>query len=302
MGRSFCKFLTAGLCLLLPLQSLAQTPYADCRHPYEMEAAAPAPDGLFPDGDLFRPLLADFKQPQFVAGRWRVKPREGPDFVGGNVAFGENFGVYRERFDGAGPCDGWQLSLNGGVFAQFNLSAPSSDLINADYIIGVPLTFRRGDASGRLRLYHQSSHLGDEFILGNPGINRLNLSFEESELLLSYDWRWLRVYGGLGFLLHRSPDLDRLRWQYGGELRYQLPGKVPFTATPVFFLLGAEIKQLEHHNYDLNYAVRSGFEIFRTPSGRQLRILAGYYKGFNPFGQFFDQRIQAFGVDLIFGF
>ncbi len=55
-----------------------------------------------------------------------------------------------------------------GVF-QFDLSAPSSDLINTDYVVGVPLSWRSGGWSTRVRLYHQSSHLGDEFLLGRPG-------------------------------------------------------------------------------------------------------------------------------------
>ena len=45
----------------------------------------------------------------------------------------------------------------GGVLAQFDLAATSFDLINADYVIGIPLTFRRGGFSGRARFYHLTS-------------------------------------------------------------------------------------------------------------------------------------------------
>ena len=69
----------------------------------------------------------------------------------------------------AGPAgarkDAWQLSISGAVFAQFNLDASSMDLINADYIIGFPLSYRNGSWSARARLFHQSSHLGDDFLL-----------------------------------------------------------------------------------------------------------------------------------------
>jgi hypothetical protein len=40
------------------------------------------------------------------------------------------------------PGDGVQLDAEGAVFAQFDYEAPSKDLINADYTIGFPLTFR----------------------------------------------------------------------------------------------------------------------------------------------------------------
>ncbi len=66
----------------------------------------------------------------------------------------------------------------------------------------------------RVRLYYQSSHLGDEFILRNPDFNRINLSFEEIEALLSLDVKWARIYGGGGYLIHREPALDRSRAQW----------------------------------------------------------------------------------------
>ncbi len=87
------------------------------------------------------------------------------------------------------------------MFALFNLDAPSSDLINADYWIGLPISYRKGPWSYVLRFYHQSSHLGDEFILGNPGVDRVNLSYEDMELLVSYEWERWRLYGGGGYLL-----------------------------------------------------------------------------------------------------
>ncbi len=82
--------------------------------------------------------------------------------------------------------------------------------------MGIPVSWRRGDWSTRVRLYHQSSHVGDEFLLENPAFNRVNLSFEEVEAILSYDHRWVRVYADGGNLLHREPAVpDRHRIQMG---------------------------------------------------------------------------------------
>ncbi len=90
------------------------------------------------------------------------------------------------------------MSLLGGVFSQYNLDTPSDDLINADYLVGPMLTLRRGRVSARLRLYHQSSHLGDEFILNKPGVDRINLSFEPFDGLVALTGRWWRLYVGGG--------------------------------------------------------------------------------------------------------
>ena len=153
-----------GVLLLLPsvaLSSADASPQTlDCRYAVETPDATPAdgapvrPVRRFPRDDLFRPVLADPKQPQFVISRQRVIPDQDGDFVAGWVVYGETFGI--RRYVGDRPCDGVQVNIQGGVFAQFNLSAPSYDLLNSDYVVGLPVTFRRGGVSGRFRLYHQS--------------------------------------------------------------------------------------------------------------------------------------------------
>ena len=106
----------------------------------------------FPMGDPFQPLIADPKQPQFFGSRER---------------------------------DALQLSVEGSLFAQFNMNTPSYDLINADYTIGIPVTYRHGDNSLRVHIYHQSSHLGDEFLQSVNPPEQVNLSYEAIELIYS---------------------------------------------------------------------------------------------------------------------
>src|SRR6185295_7497258 len=116
----------------------------------------------FPAGDLFAAPLADQKQPRFHTTWQRWHTGTGT-FDIASVGFGENFGLV--RWPRGHPGDGWQLGISGSVFAIFNLDTPSLDLLNADYLVGFPISYRSGDWSARLRLYHQSSHLGDEFLL-----------------------------------------------------------------------------------------------------------------------------------------
>ncbi|MFH1994694.1 MAG: DUF1207 domain-containing protein [Nitrospinota bacterium] len=137
---------------------------------------------VFPVGDFFKPLIADPKQPQFFVSFDRFRS-SGQEFTMASVGFGETFGMYRLLGEHEG--NGLQISLQGGLFAQFNMDAPSSDLINADYIIGIPLTYRHNDDSIRLRIYHQSSHLGDEFLQSVNPPERINLSYDTRPLNLS---------------------------------------------------------------------------------------------------------------------
>ena len=198
-------------------------PPRDCRYlQTEDPAAARTADEhrgeRFPKDDVFRPLTADPKEPRFLASYQRVRFRDANESINaGFVGFGENFGLWGKRQEKG--CDGWQIGVLGAVFSQFNLDGPSTDLINSDFLMGFPLTWRYGILSGRVRAYHQSSHLGDEFILHRPGFQRINLSFEEIDSLVSLDLWWVRLYGGGGFIVHREPELKRGKAQWGLEIR-----------------------------------------------------------------------------------
>ena len=97
---------------------------------------------VFPIGELFEPIVADPKEPQFSAGLHRVESsgRLG-EFTAGVVSYGEHFGLMRWE---KGNNQQWQLSIVGALFAQFNMIADSKDLVNADYGIGISGTHRRG--------------------------------------------------------------------------------------------------------------------------------------------------------------
>ena len=248
----------------------------------------------FPTGDLFRPLLADPKQPQFfVSFREYDTPTDATTVAA--VGYGETFGLYRQTGQHAG--EGLQLSLSGALFAQFDLDAPSNDLVNADYNIGLPVTWRDGPLSARLRLYHQSSHLGDEFLLrAQP--ERVNLSFESLELLGSYEWRFLRGYAGGEYLLHREPDdLDRAAAHYGLELR---TGYTLFGGRPI---AGLDVKRWQEHDWSSDYSLKAGLEYGAARAGlRRLRVMAELYDGFAPHGQFYEDPIDYFGLGVYLGF
>ena len=107
---------------------------------------------LFPQSQLFYPPMANPKEPRTHVTYLRLN-LPGSSFNIGSVGFGDSFGLVSTP--GWGKADTWQLNISGAVLAQFNLDAPSMDLINADYIIGFPLSYRNGPWSARTRLFHQ---------------------------------------------------------------------------------------------------------------------------------------------------
>ena len=176
-----------------------------------------------PRGDVFCPLIADPKASRTFASVLRHESGDNltdAELDIASVGIGDAFGL--GRWNGGRAGDGVQLSLTAGVFAQFDLATSSYDFLNADYVVGLPLTIRRGGFSTRIRIYHQSSHLGDEYLLREPPDrqDRENLSFEAVEWLLSADGGPIRLYGGGEMLFRREPeDLGRFVAHGGLELR-----------------------------------------------------------------------------------
>lgn len=250
-----------------------------------------------PRGDVFCPLIADPKSSgSFVSWeRVNTKSAFGTDI--GSVGVADRVGL--ARWGGPSPGEGLQIGLEGGIYAQFDLNSASYDLINADYTVGLPVTFRRGRTSARVRLYHQSSHLGDEFLLRADHPERENLSFQSLEGLLSVDVGPLRVYGGGEYLMNQQPDRLQPYIAHGGlELRQ----RTPFGASGIRLVAGGDVKALERDGWRAGYSTRAGLEFSRAGesgrTARRLMLLAEYYNGASPYGQFFRDRIEYAGVGL----
>jgi hypothetical protein len=257
----------------------------------EREAAAAVDVYALPEQELFGPLLADPRQPRFSVSYLHYRTNQN-EFAAASAAFGEYFGLASGVFGSSGSS---QVGIQGGVFALFNLEAPSSDLINADYWIGLPVSYRKGPWSYVLRLYHQSSHLGDEFILGNPGINRVNLSYEDMEFLASYEWERWRLYGGGGYMLNSEPDVAPKHLQGGAEyVRPRAAGRLSFIAA-------VDVQASEELEWRRSRSYQAGFEL-RSGSPRRARLMLEHFRGHSPNGQFYREPLRYTGLGLYFGF
>jgi hypothetical protein len=235
--------------------------------------------------------VADVKEPQFSTGIHRVKSSgQLGEFMAGVVSYGEHFGLVRWRTTAAKQ---WQVSIVGALFAQFNMNAESKDLINADYAIGVSGTHRHGSGFYRLRVLHQSTHLGDELLLGESPPVRVNFSLEAVDFLAAYKWHDYRLYGGVGYLLNvEASSLDRIGLQFGGDFlstRYRLL-KGNLTG-------GIDLTAFEGDDWSVNTTVKFGVEYGNPGSGnRRIRLMLEYYNGKAPFGPFFDVDISSYGL------
>jgi len=249
---------------------------------------------VLPPIELFEPLLADPRQPHFSASYlWYLGDPELTHV--GSANFGETFALLGGGLGGGR----WELGFLGGVFSIFDLDADSLDLINSDFWVGPTLSARSGGLSTQLRLYHQSSHLGDEFVLRNRA-ERVNLSYEGVDLLVSGDpWPWLRLYAGGGVIVHDEPNLDPLSAQAGIELE----SPWAFLGDVVRPLAAFDYQAREENHWREELGAAAGFQIENPEVAKlRLQILVSYFKGNSPNGQFFERRIEYVGVGAHFHF
>jgi Protein of unknown function (DUF1207) len=250
--------------------------------------------GFLPGGLIFDPLLADPRWPHFSASIQRYF--NDPDFRHiGAVSFGETIPLYRQALSFGGH---WEVGLQAGVFAIFDMDADSRDLVNADYFAALTGAYAQGPFQVLARLYHQSSHLGDEFLL-RTRTNRINLSYEAVDLKLSYHLfdRHVRLYAGGGYLFDQDPSsLKPWSAQAGIELKHRL-AFLP-NVTPV---IAMDVQMQEENGWTPNYSVRAGLQFDRARIlGRRLLVMLEYFSGNSPNGQFYRSKIDYIGLGAHF--
>ena len=255
-----------------------------------------------PATHLFVPLRADPKEPRFFISKIKVDSQANNNTNIAAVGFGEHFGFIRKQ---SGSQQGWQLGLGAAVFAQFNLDTPSDDLLNADYIIGIPLTWRQGDWSGRTRVYHQSSHLGDEYLL-HQSPERVNLSFEALEVMIAKDFGGLRIYGGgENIFSHEPADLGEKIIHIGFDWNGREDAFRVGQLGAARWVTGVDAKRWEQNDWKLQLSARAGLEFAPQHSSnkvnRRWSVLLEYYDGPSPYGQFYANDVNYWGVLLQLG-
>ena len=259
-------------------------------------AQATLPTGLLPVGHLFQPLLADPRWPHFSAA-YRYYLRD-PDLKHvGAVSFGETIPIFRGNAPGESQ---WEAGIQAGVFAVFQMDQPSKDLLNADYFAALYGAWRQGPFSTLGRLFHQSSHLGDEFLL-RTRTERVNLTYESVDLKLSYDLPWgFRAYAGGGYLFDQEPA-DLQPWSVQGGVEFRSPWTV--ASGHIRPVVALDLQSREQNGWNVDVSLRGGvqFENVRVLD-RNLQLLVEYFHGNSPDGQFFKRRVEYLGLGAHFHF
>lgn len=251
---------------------------------------------------LFQPLIADPRQVMNAASL-----RINDDVIGkhvGAVSFGDDFIIIRLKdvLLWHGDMD---LGFQAGIFTVFDLDHPEACLVNTDFFVGAMMTYAINKWSWRFRLWHLSCHLGDEFLISNPGFDRRNVSDEGVDVFASFQMNQaVRLYAGVGDILTRDREFPEKPFylEWGAEIRvfgarncYNKLYTQPF--------LAMHFRTWEEHDYDIDQTYALGVEWSKLQGvGRKFRVFFEYHNGYSKEGQFVRERANYFATKIEYGF
>jgi hypothetical protein len=261
----------------------------------------------FPSGTLFPALAADMKEPRNYASFRRTQfvdqapptVRNDRTMTAALLSLGTEFGLWVRRNPAGGDV---QVGIAAGVFTQFDVGVQSPTMINADYIIGPQLTYRRGDLGVRSRIIHQSSHLGDGLLRRandmEVALDQRGPSMEWADALFFVDGRHVRVYGTGRYVFNSITRLAPWQAAGGAELRARRSRWGNVDAQP---FVAVHVEALEARSWGTTRSAVAGISVNQPGAPRGLRLSAVYQNGFTPFGKFFTNvRVNSYGLQLEF--
>lgn len=249
---------------------------------------------LFPARTLFRPLLADPRWPHISLTHYNANHHEFHEM--GVISAGYDLPLVRYSHRSGRSIE---VGVQGSAFALFNLDVRSTILVNTDPTVGIPVSYRDNRFSVLWRLSHQSTHLGDEYILEHGTNVHEYVSVEMWDLTLSYETpeSW-RIFLGVAEPFAGRPE-DRLFVSTHVGFEYRSPKSLSLGIGTVRPVGAFYIQHRERDEWEASLTVRAGAEIESlSTDSLQVHLLGEFHDGYMPDGQFFRERTRYFGIGL----
>jgi hypothetical protein len=256
-----------------------------------VDAAAHTPFDVFPESEkVFQQLEADPRRIQLGASYYRLDGKDRAD-----AALGHSWGM--ARWHTADEAWTWQWNIEAMAYSRFTLGGSLNSFETVDFVGNLPVAARHGAFSARAMLFHESSHLGDDYIR-RTNDQGFRYSIDGARLTLSAEPRpWLRVYWGGAYLLHTVPDPARRSAQAGVELT-----SAPFGGRKLRAFAAQDVQFREAVGYRGSWRLTAGLILGWDGVPRSMRVYGGRFDGYSPFGQLYRRRERFTDIGLSFHF
>lgn len=253
---------------------------------------------FFPRTIGYKPLIFDPVESQSYGYFTRMKV-EGKSIRGLYAPFSVGFNkpIYRWKNTS-------QLNMDISVFTQFDMFGENGKfhrfMKNADYKIGLSYVWHKKNWDFRLRGFHISSHLGDDYLLNNGlEVYKNNpVNYEQLDFISIYKVKNIKLYGSVGYGI-------RPHFRHGNE-RKRLSFQTGFMYEKVLrnnnhtFIIGLDNRILEQNNFYPGTMAGMGLG-FRIPDNdRTFYLMIDVYNGHIPYGKFEAQKCRWIGLGFTF--
>lgn len=210
-----------------------------------------------------------------------------------------NLGLTKPVFASRGKKIQWEGNFGVAAFSQFDLIKQEdgsylAGLMNIDFKLSADLVVRKNNNLVRLRTFHLSSHIGDDYALRHSDTisNDKSVNYEQVDLTYMRTSDKYYFYAGVGWIYTIHVFRERLSFQTGGMLNFR-------ESKPLSYFAGTDIKILEENGYLPDARMAAGIS-FNHNSRPILRLWAEYYTGHLPYSTIDYGRVKWTGLAMAF--
>jgi hypothetical protein len=192
-----------------------------------------------------------------------------------------------------------------GVFSRFRIEYPSRDDVGQDWFVGMPFEIAYNKFTGRLRIMHRSSHIGDELV-ETTGAARIEFGGEYADFLAGYRFiEGARVYaGGTWNFRSYTEILPALRAR-GLHDTFSLQagidgGWYPWSQGRSGFTGGVDWQIAQRTNWRSQFSVAGGYGA--RVNGQGTKLLLRYFHGPSSMGEFFLTKETFWAAEWVVDF
>jgi uncharacterized protein DUF1207 len=209
----------------------------------------------------------------------------------GEVVLGENFPLVTLK-GGRRPII---LGFGSQVYGRFSLTDPKSALISTDWVVAVNTTAALDAWALTLELYHESSHLGDEYGDRFPA-DRLDWTREVIAGWASYVAGVWRFTAGASYVLDDQLNLPAPAGSFGIDYHGRSRGFMRGQVRPV---AGLFTEASAATNWRVSTSAKLGMA-FATGESHDISLGLIAHDGLSTQRQFYRQESQYIGLELRF--
>lgn len=251
---------------------------------------------FLPDERIFPQLTLDPLECQIYGGIHRLYEK-GTDAFG--VYTPVNLGFSKAMLRKGLENGKFELGLEVAAYTQFDIHEVEEGvllggLLNIDYKASSYLAYVQNKQVFKFRIFHISSHLGDDYLIRNEITTRNDqtVNYEQIDIMYMYQSKFGWIYAGLAEVFTPNAYRERFSFQLGYQGLYRLK------ESNFALVSGIDIKSYQQNDFYPN--TRIGFGIsYLKQNIPKIQILLEYYNGHLPYSTLEYRQVQWIGISSV---